>query len=152
MHTTFGSRKQDPVREEILVRIALSSAVIVVLTPESAHYASTRLGVSPDRIVQVPHGVPTIEYSPPTAHLGIPTRLRLASIGYLRPDKGIDNSIRALHTLASLGYDFEYVIAGAPQPQFSEQVAYTDHLLKLVEELQLSEKVKFRREFLPLYN
>lgn len=150
LHTTFGERKQDSIREEILGKIARESTLVVVLTPESACYARTRLGLPSDRIVQVPHGVPNIEYCASTASRQPHVRLRLASIGYLRPDKGIDNTIRALRALADIGYEFEYVIAGAPQPQFAEQLAYAEHLVKLVDELQLSENVTFRREFLPL--
>jgi glycosyltransferase involved in cell wall biosynthesis len=109
-----------------------------------------RLDVPPNRVLQVPHGVPDVKFIPPVLQIATGTRLRFVSIGYLRPDKGIDLSMLALNRVKTAGYDFEYVIAGAPQPQFPEQVAYADRVRKLIDDLELSEQITFRREFLPL--
>lgn len=149
MHTTFARRQEEP-QKAILAKLAQRSSFVAVLTPEAASYAEQRLGVARNRLFEVPHGVPHVDYLPPSTRGHPPSRLRLASIGYLRPDKGIDQSILALSIVKKLGHDFEYVIAGGPQPQVSNQQAYANGLPQLVDELGLSDRVCFRREFISL--
>lgn len=150
LHTTYGPRKEDPIREGILAELASLSSFIVVLTPEAARYALDRLKVTSTRLIEIPHGVPDIKYVSPRSQGRSPNFLRFASIGYLRQDKGIDQSIRALSMIKEAGYNFEYLVAGGPQPQFSEQRSYADSLLRLVNDLDLSDHIAFRQEFIPL--
>lgn len=147
-HTTYDHTEVDSVRDDLLKLLAARSHTSIALTPDAQEYLSARLGVPSGKIFNVPHGVPSVGYIPPPSANDHSGKLRLCSIGYLRPDKGIDRTLVALRQLTDHGLNFEYTIAGGPQPQFVDQLQYADKLRALISQLRLDSSVRLWQGFL----
>lgn len=147
-HTTYDGSEVDSERDDLLELLAARSRASIALTPDAQEYLSGRLGVPSGDIFNVPHGVPSVGYIPPPCTNDRSGRLRLCSIGYLRPDKGIERTLFALRQLADYGLEFEYTIAGGPQPQFVDQLQYAEKLRAQISQLRLDPSVRLWQGFL----
>ena len=152
LHTTFKSYNRPTVQSSILRRLVERSAVSFVLTQNSRDTLCTALELPQDAVSVIPHGVPNISFVSPSFTRphgsGNPQTWKLCSIGFFRPDKGLEETLKALSILKRLGYDFQYVIAGSPQPQFIGQEEYVRKLHKLIAELRLVDAVRIEARFL----
>lgn len=151
-HTTFRSNNRPAVQGSILRRLIERSAVSFVLTQNSRDTLCTALDLPRDVVSVIPHGVPDIPFVPlsftrPHTSENAYT-WKLLSIGFFRPDKGLEETLNALSVLKSLGRDFQYVIAGSPQPQFIEQEKYSRELHELIAKLKLADAVRIDARFL----
>jgi glycosyltransferase involved in cell wall biosynthesis len=152
LHTTFRNSSRPAVQSSILRRIVNQSAVSFVLTPQSRETLCDALSLSHDAVSVVPHGIPDIPFVPLTFANNRADKsarsLKLCSIGFFRPDKGLEETLRALSVLKSQGVAFQYVIAGSPQPQFMEQQSYLRNLKRTISELSLEDRVLLDIRFL----
>jgi glycosyltransferase involved in cell wall biosynthesis len=153
LHTTFRSHSRPSVQTAILHRLVERSTVSVVLTDQSRKTLCAALEVPQDAVTVIPHGVPPIPYVPAaftprpgSEHLRV---WKLCSIGFFRPDKGLEETVRALSLAKGLGFDFEYVISASPQPQFREQEGYWRKVRRLIVDLQLGDVIRIDERFLP---
>jgi glycosyltransferase involved in cell wall biosynthesis len=100
----------------------------------------------------IPHGVPDIAFVPPLLTPGRTSESvniwKLCSIGFFRPDKGIEEILKALSLLKVRGQHFQYVIAGSPQSQFSQQKQYFHQIKELVSAMNLVDEVRIDARFL----
>ena len=140
LHTTFAIGARPQVQYEILAALVMRSALSLALTPNSRATALDALRVPASRIAVVPHGVPAIPFVQPADQQNA-DHYKIASIGFYRPDKGFEATLRALQQLKAVGFCFEYNIVGAPQPQFAGQEEYLSELQALVRTLHLEKEV-----------
>lgn len=148
LHTTFDESLVNPVRDRLLALVAHRSQSLIALSADSRKYICGRLDVPPEKLFPIPHGIPAVNYVCPPDFVG--QTIKLCSIGYLRPDKGLEMTLKAIYELTGRGMKFEYVIAGSPQPQFSEQEQYTKAIAQLIYQLGLETTVDLRRKFISL--
>ena len=121
----------------------------VVLTLDSRETLCRTLGISADTVSVVPHGVPEIAFSIPGRQCNDSDRWQLCSVGFFRPDKGVEQTIEAIALLRdSNRMRFRYVIAGFAQPQFDGQVEYRKELREQIARLDLSDTVTIDDRFL----
>jgi glycosyltransferase involved in cell wall biosynthesis len=110
--------------------------------------------MKPRTLYVVPHGVPDVDFkSPPPTWSTIrtskrPRTLKLCSVGFFRPDKGIETIVRAVRALRETGIAVEYVIAGEPQRQFDGQAEYLHKIQSLVTELGVDDCIRIEARFL----
>jgi glycosyltransferase involved in cell wall biosynthesis len=87
-------------------------------------------GVSPHRIVVVPHGVPEARRAPDAP----PASRSILIFGYLQWYKGIDLALRGFEQLAAQHPQWRLVISGGPPPRRAHDTRaqqYVDHLRRL---------------------
>lgn len=152
LHTTFRSSRRPATQLSILARLVERSAVTFVLTPNSRDTLCSALGIDSGAIAVIPHGVPNIPFSSPPGSWnpvgGVGPTCKLCSIGFFRPDKGIELVLHALRSLKDSGYQFEYVMAGEPQGQFEGQEQYFNDVNESIRELNLADRVRIIAKFL----
>jgi glycosyltransferase involved in cell wall biosynthesis len=156
LHTTFHTESRDPLLTQILRRVVRHSRRVLVLTVASRETIQSMLDFEAKNIVVVPHGMPDIEFvrAPTTWNsAGSGSRqsrngVSLVSIGFFRPDKGIEIVLLELWRLKRRGIRFSYVIAGEPQRQFDGQSQYLTEIRALVETLDLQNEVTILDRFL----
>ena|SRR5208283_2368336 len=152
LHTTFRYADRPAVQSSILRTIIDRSVVSFVLSQQSKETMYDTLGLTGGSVDIVPHGIPDIPFAPsPLANNhagGLNRTVKLCSVGFFRPDKGLEETLKALSRLRERGTEFLYVIAGSPQPQFAEQRNYLGHLNDMISELALDRYVKLDVRFL----
>lgn len=152
LHTTFEASRRPAVQLSILAHLVNRSDLSCVLTESARSTLREALGTEEGAIIVIPHGVPTIPYSaPPQAWCEINGEcgtVKLCSIGFFRPDKGIEVILKALFSLSAVGLKFKYVIAGEAQLQFGGQEQYIDDVAALIDQLGLSDCVEVNARFL----
>ena len=152
LHTTFSSNVRPAVQLSILHNLMRRSVVSFVLTPKSRDTLCAALDLTPDAVSVIPHGVPDIPFVPSPfidlLSLAEDQTWRFCSIGFFRPDKGLEQTLGALLLLKSSGRKFNYVIASSSQPQFIEQRQYYLQLQQLIAELKLGDNVSMDERFL----
>lgn len=152
LHTTFSSNVRPAVQISILRSLVRRSVVSLVLTPKSRDTLYAALDLTPDAVSVIPHGVPDVPFVPPPfidpRSLVEDQTWRFCSIGFFRPDKGLEQTLSALSLLKSSGRKFKYIIASSSQPQFIEQRQYSLQLQQLIAELELGDDVLMDARFL----
>lgn len=142
LHTTFGPEVRSGVQNRIIRRLVEASVRVVVLTESAQLTLSRLLGRWDDKVVMIPHGVPSVNYQPhkaawSTGEESVAVPLKLITPGFYREDKGLETILLALRRLIKLGRSVSYVIAGQPQRQFLGQDSYRDEIEHLVTALGL---------------
>jgi len=143
--STFGRAN----RLRVLAEIADRVAHIVTFLPVARDYLIDTLGLDPAQISVIPHGAPPFDLTQRPAarlRLGVDERLVLTTFGLLSRFKGLEGAIRALPPLVAEYPALLYVIAGQPHPY--EPADFFPGLQRLVEELGLTEHVRFDTHFL----
>ncbi len=143
--STFGRAN----RLRVLAEIADRVAHIVTFLPVARDYLIDTLGLDPAQISVIPHGAPPFDPTQRPAarlRLGVDERLVLTTFGLLSRFKGLEGAIRALPPLVAEYPALLYVIAGQPHPY--EPADFFAGLQRLVEELGLTEHVRFDTHFL----
>lgn len=137
LHTTFPASARP--REDLatLAAIAARSARVIVLTEASRRTLLECVPSAAGKVVVIPHGIPAATWRQPPA-LAV---LRLCSIGYFRPDKGIEHILAALTILKREGFKWSYSVVGTAQPQFDGQHDYRSMIRGIVSRLDLQNEV-----------
>lgn len=152
LHTTFKKENRPPEQSSVLDRIVKQSRTNFVLTPTSRNTLCETLNIPINVVSVIPHGVPEITFiDPPSDYFDKSSKKylwKLFTIGFFRPNKGFEEILKALSTLKDRGYNFQYVIAGSPQSQFIGQENYGRELFKLIDDLNLKDKVHIDARFL----
>lgn len=127
--------------------VALGPAELVV------HTEAHRAELARDRVSVVPHGIdPVIELpkADARAKLGLDAaRPVLAHFGFLVPDKGVAEVMRAVAKLRRTHPGLRYWVCGAVH-QTDESRACFEELRRLARELSLEDAVHLTGEFVPL--
>jgi polysaccharide biosynthesis protein PslF len=110
-------------------------------------------GVVPKRKLVIPHGCPQVDFvsnSQVKESVGLKNRFVLTTFGLLSRGKGIEYAIQALPKKVEEEPSLIYLVIGETHPQIRKQEGetYRNKLVALVEELGLSDHVRFHNRFL----
>lgn len=144
LHTTYRMG-QPATRTALLKFLVNKSAVTIALSGRSKAALCDLLGLSERAVRVIPHGIPDMRFVPPPE--GMPER-RIISVGFFRPDKGLEILLRAIRTVIDTGIPCHYTIAGSPQPQFPQQDSYFWEIKRAIMELGLEGNIALVGSFL----
>jgi glycosyltransferase involved in cell wall biosynthesis len=128
---------------------------IVVMTNSSAQILVDEYDVEPQKITVIPHGTHLVAHADKILlreKYGLNNRKILSTFGLLSSGKGIETTLRAMPSIIEKNPDILFLIIGKTHPNVVKQEgeAYRETLEKLIENLNISNNVKFINEFLPL--
>jgi polysaccharide biosynthesis protein PslF len=138
--------------KEVFDRIVQRSQAIVVLNKTSRETAK-QCGVPAKKIKLIPHGCPNLPMVPSAKvkpNFGLKNKVVLSTFGLLSKGKGIEHVIGALPKIIKTEPKVVYIVIGVTHPQVkkTEGESYRKTLLKMAENLGVSEHVKFKNSFL----
>ncbi len=140
-------------QHRVLSTMASSAAGVICMTRRARKLLSAVYGVSRERTVVVPHGVPVFvkknRNTIKERHL-LSHRTIITTFGLIGPGKGLEIGIKALSRLVEEHPQVLYLIAGATHPVLlrSEGERYRESIEQLVRDLKLEEHVWFDNRFL----
>ena len=145
LHTILESPDAD--QRRVFERLIARSERVIVMAERGREMLLRVWGVDPEKISLIAHGAPDeplVETAPAKAELGYEGRELLFTFGLLSPGKGIETAIRALPAIVAARPQALYLVLGATHPHLKsrEGEAYRDSLVRLAEELGVSEHVQ----------
>ena len=153
LHTVI--REPSLGQRAVMRELARTSDRLIVMTEKASEILQDVYSVSPERIAQIPHGIPDVPFTDSALYkdrYGLTDRLVLLTFGLLSPGKGIEVVLRALPRIVKDHPEVAYVVLGATHPNLlrHEGDAYRDSLKRLVEELGLTEHVVFHNRYVSI--
>ena len=150
LHTVepnFPQNAQDVIRQII------KNSTSVVVMAHAAKEMLSNYGASARKISVIEHGCPDIPFvdsETVKSSLGLEGRRVLSTFGLISQGKGIEYAIRALPSIVDVDPSVVYVIIGETHPviRSTQGERYRIKLIKLVEELEMTEHVFFANRFL----
>lgn len=138
--------------ETVLKHIAGHSMAMIVIT-KTAFQLLENYGIGRKKIHVIPHGCPNVPFVASERvkpSLGLDGRVVLSTFGLISRGKGIEYAIRALPYIVEKEPRALYIIIGETHPEVrkTEGERYRIKLMKLVDDLQLGEYVRFHNRFL----
>ncbi len=145
----------DPILKSKVIQIVEVCESIVVMTNSSAQILINDYQIEPQKITVIPHGTHLVAHADKTVlreKYGLTNRKILSTFGLLSSGKGIEMTLKALPQIIKKNPDVLFLIIGKTHPNIVKQEGeiYRESLEKLIEDLKLSENVKFINEFLTL--
>jgi glycosyltransferase involved in cell wall biosynthesis len=153
LHTIL--RDPDPDQRRVLEEVAALSDRLVVMSERGAEFLQEVYGVSPEKIDQIPHGIPDVPFVDPSFHkdlFGVEGKIVLLSFGLLSANKGIENVIAALPAILAKYPNVVYIILGATHPHVKRHdgETYRLSLQWLAQEKGVEGQVIFYNRFVSL--
>jgi len=152
--TTFHTirKRPTPTQREIVREVAGHSHSVVTMARHGVEFLETIYHVPKGKIWFVHHGAPDVPYSTQEEHkrgLGLPNRPLILTFGLIRPDKGVEEALKALAKVKEETSDFLYVLLGETHPPHrrAHGESYREGLERLVQELELEDNVRFEPRF-----
>ncbi len=150
-HTVLPKPTEE--QKSILNQLCLQASGIVCMTKQSSTLLSNLYGVNKTKIQIIGHGVP---YFAPQSSQELKARYNLAdkqvisTFGLIGPGKGLELGIRAMAEVAPAHPEAIFLILGQTHPMLkkAEGEKYREMLEDLIEELNLTQQVKFVNKFL----
>jgi glycosyltransferase involved in cell wall biosynthesis len=153
--TTLHTIRPSPPEFErvVLTDLIEKSAATVVMARMGAMILMDDYGITPDSVVQIPHGVPVVQRLPRRhfkRQLGLEGRTIISTLGLLDPRKGIEYAIGAMQIVVEQHPEALYLIVGETHPSYRKRFGeqYRNELRTLVKDLQLSNHVRFVNQYL----
>jgi glycosyltransferase involved in cell wall biosynthesis len=153
LHTVLP--EPDDVRRDVMRSISERSSKLVTMTNDAQSTLEFFYGIDKEHIVVIPHGVPQPvqrDNKIVRQELGLESnRFYLLITGLIGPNKGVDQVIRALPSILELHPEVILLVVGQTHPGILavEGEAYRESLVKLADELGVSESLQFVNEYLP---
>lgn len=151
-HTVL--KNPSPSQKHIMQEIARYSNRMVVMAEKGREFLRDIFEVPDEKITVVPHGIPDMEITPGEvqelrSRLGWNGRRVLLTFGLLSPNKGLEQSIRALPEIVRRHPDTLYVVVGATHPNLVREQgeSYRKGLQVLAEELGVARHVQYINRF-----
>jgi len=153
LHTIL--REPNPDQRRVLEEVAALSDRLVVMSERAAEFLQEVYGVQPEKIDQIPHGIPDVPFVDPSFHkdlFGVEGKIVLLSFGLLSANKGIENVIGALPAILARYPNVVYMILGATHPHViqREGETYRMSLQWLAQEKGVEGQVIFYNRFVSL--
>lgn len=153
LHTIL--RDPDPDQRRVFQEVAGLSDRLAVMSDRGAEFLREVYAVSPEKIDQIPHGIPDVPFVDPSFHkdlFGVEGKLVLLSFGLLSANKGIENVIAALPKIVARYPNVVYIILGVTHPHViqSEGETYRLSLQWLAQEKGVEGHVIFYNRFVSL--
>lgn len=146
LHTVLSN--PDEGQRQAFGELVDCASKLVVMTARGASMLREIYGVPDSKISIIPHGIPDIPFVDPNFYkdqFGVAGRSVLLTFGLLSPGKGIEYAIHAMPDIVKQNPGCVYIVLGATHPNLLRQngEAYRQSLERLVEELGVSQNVKF---------
>ena len=146
-HTVL--KEPSKAEKQVLQQLTLLSHKVTVMTQYAIEMLCQIYGVSPDKVVHVPHGVPAFDYDQQKAKdaLGLTNKKIMLSFGFLGANKGFETAIEAVATVRE--NDFQYIILGTTHPNVLKESGelYRNQLQQKAEKLGIATKICFINTF-----
>ena len=119
--TTFHTILQKPsqIQLETVQNIGRNSSLLVVPARKGIELLQDIYGISPEKLVFIPHGTPDIPFLDPSFYKGqfeMEGRRVILTFGLLSPNKGIENMINALEPVVKEHPEMAYIMLGVTHP------------------------------------
>ncbi len=143
----------EPKAQTVLKQIAKHSSKIVTMTNTAKQILKT-YAVPSNKIEIIQHGCPEVPFVDSNkvkpSLFGLKGRIVLSTFGLISRSKGIEYVIKALPEVVEKQPEIVYLIMGETHPEVRkfEGELYRKYLIKLVDDLDLNEYVKFHNRFL----
>jgi glycosyltransferase involved in cell wall biosynthesis len=143
----------EPKAQTVLKQIAKHSSKIVTMTNTSLQILMA-YDVPRDKIEIIQHGCPDVPFvdsnNVKPSLFGLKGKIVLSTFGLISRGKGIEYVIKALPEVLEKQPEIVYLIIGETHPEVRkfEGERYRKKLIKLVDDLDLYEHVKFHNRFL----
>ena len=151
LHTLSSSF--EPKAQTVLKQIAKHSSKIVTMT-NTATQLLMAYDVPRDEIEIIQHGCPDVPFIDSNkvkpSLFGLKGRIVLSTFGLIGRSKGVEYVIKALPEVVAKRPEIVYLVIGETHPEVRkfEGESYRKDLIKLVDDLNLNENVKFHNRFL----
>jgi glycosyltransferase involved in cell wall biosynthesis len=150
-HTVLPNPEKG--RYKVLAELTEQAAAVVCMTENSASLLQQIYQVPSSKLHMISHGVPDFLPKSPRAlkkRYGLQDRNIITTFGLIGPGKGLELGIRAVADVLTEYPDCTYLILGQTHPmlQKSEGEKYRQMLEQLVNDLGITESVKFVNRFL----
>ena len=152
-HTVLPEPNKD--LEKTVKELASIAKIVTVMTKSSAELLQNTYGVNPEKIKIISHGTHLVKHLDKSIlkeKYNVLGRKIISTFGFLGPGKSIETTLYALPEVIKQHPDILFLIVGKTHPTlFSEQGnAYMESLEKIVDDLKISDHVKFVTKFVPL--
>ena len=143
----------EPKAQTVLKQIAKHSSKIITMT-NTATKILTAYNVLRKKIAIIQHGCPDVPFVESNkvkpSLFGLKGKTVLSTFGLLSRSKGIQHVIKALPEVVEKYPEIVYLVIGETHPEVRkfEGERYRKKLIKLVDDLDLYENVKFHNRFL----
>ena len=143
----------EPKAQTVLKQIAKHSSKIVTMTNTSSQILMA-YDVPRDKIEIIQHGCPDVPFVDSNkvkpSLFGLKGKIVLSTFGLISRGKGIEYVIKALPEVVEKQPEIVYLVIGETHPEVRkfEGERYRKKLIKLVDDLDLHEHVKFHNRFL----
>ena len=151
LHTLSPSFENKP--QKVLKKIINHSSKIVTMTKLATQILMT-YDVPRDKIEIIQHGCPDVPFVDSNkvkpSLFGLKGKIVLSTFGLIGRSKGIEYVIKALPEVVEKQPEIIYLVIGETHPEVRkfEGERYRKYLIKLVDDLDLNEHVKFHNRFL----
>ncbi|MDP8257834.1 MAG: glycosyltransferase family 4 protein [Candidatus Aadella gelida] len=153
LHTVFD-KAYDDTQQKVFEELVQRSDRLVVMS-KSAIEMLVNVGVSREKIVYIPHGIPDVFSNNAVTskeNFDFTGKTVMLTFGLLRNNKGVEYAIEAMGKLAHKYPDLVYIILGATHPGVIKHQGeeYRHYLMRKVDKLGLQNKVVFHDRFVEL--
>lgn len=145
----------DPLIMSMTRAVCSLSKRVIVMTEWGRNTLIELYGISADKIIIVPHGVPDVPFpkslGPAKEKLGIDSNTPVIStFGLVHRNKNIELALKALKKVTEAVPNVKYLVIGQTHPSILlyEGEAYRNELIDLVNKLGLTKNVQFINRFL----
>jgi len=155
--TTFHTVLQKPsqIQLETVQNIARISSFLVVPAKKGIELLQDIYGVSPEKLILIPHGTPDVPFLDPSYYkdkFQMAGRRVILTFGLLSPNKGIEHMINALEPVAKEHPEVAYIILGVTHPNVKRMHGekYRLSLQRMIREKGLENHVFFHNAYVSL--
>ncbi len=153
LHTVLPNPSEP--QRRILKEMEPHAACFVVMAHKAVELLEEVYGIAPGKVRFIPHGAPNAPFHADAAakeKLGLAGRRVLSTFGLISPNKGIEDAIAAMPDVVKKEPTATYLVLGQTHPVIKRKEGewYRESLVKQVEELGLTNNVKFIDKYLTL--
>lgn len=155
--TTIHSLPEEPQspRGKLLKKIIARSQAVTVMINPSRQQLIKDYGISPEKILVIPHGIPDLTYDITDGYKRkkkLANRLILGNINLITEGKGIEYCLKAVAMIKKHIPEVLYLVIGKTHPVILEKYGeiYRRSLKKLIRQLDIKNNVRFINEYVSL--
>ena len=153
LHTVLPN--PDEAQRRILKEMEKHASCFVVMAHKAVELLTDVYGIAASKIRFIPHGAPNAPYHADAAakqKFGLAGRRVLSTFGLISPNKGIEDAIAAMPDVVKKEPAAIYLVLGQTHPVIKRKEGewYRDSLVKQVQDLGLTDNVKFVDKYLTL--
>ena len=155
--TTFHTILQKPsqIQLETVQNIGRNSSLLVAPARKGIELLQDIYGISPEKLVFIPHGTPDIPFLDPSYYkdqFKMEGRRVILTFGLLNPNKGIENMINALEPVVKEHPEVAYIMLGVTHPNVKRVHGekYRISLQRMIREKGLENHVFFHNAYVSL--